>query len=112
VDHKLSKYLYEVFKYGHLMFLKCVSSKFQNLECKILVLGVQFLKCTSRKFLDNILCLVSFCFARFLCMYGTIKLYSRSMYSLGCYSLRMQGFKIGLGLLVQRLKCPTRNFLG
>lgn len=47
--HKHSKYLYEDFEYVILMFLKYASSKYLNLECQVLALGVQFLKCASRK---------------------------------------------------------------
>ena len=53
---------------------------------------------------------VLFCIGTiFLCMNGTIKLYSRAMYSLGCYSSRMRGFEIGLDQVVQCLIYPTKN---
>ena len=111
VAHKFSKYLYEVIKCVYLKFLKCVSSKFLNLECKVLALEVQFLKCTSRKFLDSSLWLIPFLFCigtTFLCMNGTIRLYSTTISSC-CYIFRVQRFELGLDLEVQCLKCPTRK---
>jgi hypothetical protein len=91
---------------------KCVSSKFLNLECKVLALGVQNVLVES--FEIQIDGLYRFVLHRnnFVMHEWDHRLYSTAMYSSGCYRFRVQSFELGLDLEVQHLKCPTRKFLG